>query len=51
MVRDQLLSSLHEHPRVKQLAPGLEQQVREGTLTASLAAERLLQAFRDSPGT
>ncbi|HEV7628785.1 MAG TPA: methylmalonyl Co-A mutase-associated GTPase MeaB, partial [Streptomyces sp.] len=51
MVRDQLLSSLHEHPRVKQLAPDLEQQVREGTLTASLAAERLLQAFRDSPGT
>ncbi len=49
MVRDQLLSSLRDHPQVKRVAPDLEQQVREGTLTASLAAERLLTAFHESP--
>ncbi|MEU5050347.1 methylmalonyl Co-A mutase-associated GTPase MeaB [Streptomyces sp. NPDC021096] len=49
MVREQLLTELLRHPEVRRLGPGLEQQVREGTLTASLAAERLLEAFR-SPG-
>ncbi|MEU4212947.1 methylmalonyl Co-A mutase-associated GTPase MeaB [Streptomyces sp. NPDC026206] len=49
MVREQLLTELRDHPAVRRLGPGLEQQVREGTLTASLAAERLLEAFR-SPG-
>ncbi|WP_181764349.1 methylmalonyl Co-A mutase-associated GTPase MeaB [Streptomyces albidus (ex Kaewkla and Franco 2022)] len=49
MVRDQLLSSLRDHPQVKRVGPDLEQQVREGTLTASLAAERLLTAFHESP--
>ncbi|MET8682267.1 methylmalonyl Co-A mutase-associated GTPase MeaB [Streptomyces sp. NPDC004647] len=47
MVRDQLLSQLREHPEVRRLAPGLEERVREGTLTATLAAEQLLAAFRD----
>ena len=32
--------------RVRALAPGLEQQVRDGELTATLAAERILQAFQ-----
>jgi len=45
MVHDQLLSRLHGDPAVRELAPGLEQQVRAGTLTASLAAEALLAAF------
>jgi LAO/AO transport system kinase len=49
MVRDQLLSSLRAHPGIQALAPDLEQRVREGTLTASLAAERLLRTFRDAP--
>jgi LAO/AO transport system kinase len=48
MVHDQLLSSLRAHPGVQALAPDLEQRVREGTLTASLAAEHLLQTFRDT---
>ncbi len=39
-------ASLREHPEVRALAPVLEQQVRDGTLTATLAAERLLRAFR-----
>lgn len=51
MVRDQLLTSLRGHPRVQEIAPELEAQVRAGTLPASLAAERLLLAFRESPGT
>jgi LAO/AO transport system kinase len=34
---------------VRSLAPDLEQQVREGRLTATLAVERILEAFgRDS---
>lgn len=46
MVRDELLDSLHSHPAVRKLAPDLEQRVREGTLTATLAAEEILHAFR-----
>ncbi|MER8184856.1 methylmalonyl Co-A mutase-associated GTPase MeaB [Kitasatospora sp. NPDC094015] len=49
MVHDQLLSALHEHPEVRRLTPALEQQVREGTLTATLAAEAVLAAFRQPP--
>ncbi|MGW7516297.1 methylmalonyl Co-A mutase-associated GTPase MeaB [Streptomyces sp. NPDC054796] len=45
MVRDQLLSRLQEHPEVRRLAPGLEERVREGSLTATLAAERIVEAF------
>ncbi len=46
MVRDQLLAELSEHPMVRDLVPDIERQVREGTLTASLAADRILDAFR-----
>ncbi|MFD9593738.1 methylmalonyl Co-A mutase-associated GTPase MeaB [Kitasatospora sp. NPDC059973] len=46
MVHDQLFAQLHEHPEVRRLAPALEREVREGTLPASLAAQRLLDAFR-----
>ncbi|GHG78111.1 methylmalonyl Co-A mutase-associated GTPase MeaB [Streptomyces griseocarneus] len=49
MVREQLLAELRAHPGVRRLGPDLEQRVREGTLTASLAAERLLEAFRSPP--
>ncbi len=45
MVRDELLGRLHADPAVRALAPGLEQQVRDGELTATLAAERILRAF------
>ncbi|MFF3766523.1 methylmalonyl Co-A mutase-associated GTPase MeaB [Streptomyces sp. NPDC001922] len=48
MVHDQLLARLREHPEVRRLAPELEQRVREGALTATLAAERLLDAFREA---
>ncbi|MFJ8884687.1 methylmalonyl Co-A mutase-associated GTPase MeaB [Streptomyces sp. NPDC102402] len=46
MVRDELLDSLRGHPAVRTLAPELEQRVREGGLTATLAAEQILRAFR-----
>ncbi|MFD9127449.1 methylmalonyl Co-A mutase-associated GTPase MeaB [Kitasatospora sp. NPDC059571] len=46
MVHDQLLAGLHEHPDVRRIAPGLERQVREGTVTAAMAAQRILAAFR-----
>ncbi|GAA2276930.1 MULTISPECIES: methylmalonyl Co-A mutase-associated GTPase MeaB [Kitasatospora] len=48
MVHDQLLSQLREHPEVRRLAPQLEQQVRDGTLTATLAAQRILDGFRST---
>ncbi|MFD4029660.1 methylmalonyl Co-A mutase-associated GTPase MeaB [Streptomyces sp. NPDC058637] len=46
MVRDELLDSLRSHAAVRALTPGLEQRVRGGELTASLAAEQILKAFR-----
>lgn len=45
MVRDHLLDRLREHPGVRELAPALEREVREGTLTATLAAERIIEAL------
>ncbi|MBB5895315.1 methylmalonyl Co-A mutase-associated GTPase MeaB [Kutzneria kofuensis] len=48
MVHDQLLASLHGSEAVRSIAPELERQVRDGELTATLAAERILRAFRDS---
>ncbi|MFF5724330.1 methylmalonyl Co-A mutase-associated GTPase MeaB [[Kitasatospora] papulosa] len=46
MVRDELLDGLRGHPAVRTLTPELEQQVRAGELTATLAAEQILRAFR-----
>ncbi|MFH8788343.1 methylmalonyl Co-A mutase-associated GTPase MeaB [Streptomyces roseoverticillatus] len=46
MVREQLMDELRDHPAVRAAGPGIEQRVREGTLPAGLAAERLLEAFR-----
>ncbi|WP_405800936.1 methylmalonyl Co-A mutase-associated GTPase MeaB [Streptomyces sp. NBC_01506] len=45
MVRDHLLDRLQNHPGVRSLAPALEQAVREGSLTATLAAERIVAAL------
>ncbi|MFI7098846.1 methylmalonyl Co-A mutase-associated GTPase MeaB [Streptomyces sp. NPDC050161] len=45
MVRDQLIDRLRNHPEVRKLSPGIEQDVRDGALTATLAAERILDAF------
>lgn len=45
MVRDQLLRRLADNPTVKAIRADVEQQVRDGRLTAALAAERILHAF------
>ncbi|MFE5142296.1 methylmalonyl Co-A mutase-associated GTPase MeaB [Streptomyces fagopyri] len=45
MVRDELLGRLHADPAVRALTPALEQQVRDGDVTATLAAERILGVF------
>jgi LAO/AO transport system kinase len=42
MVRDGLLAQLRENRAVRDLAPGLEQQVLDGTLTPALAADQIL---------
>ncbi|MEU8618607.1 methylmalonyl Co-A mutase-associated GTPase MeaB [Streptomyces sp. NPDC048623] len=46
MVRDELLNRLHSDPAVRALTPEVERRVRDGELTATLAAERILEAFR-----
>ncbi|MFC7310435.1 methylmalonyl Co-A mutase-associated GTPase MeaB [Streptomyces monticola] len=46
MVHDELLGRLRADPKVRELAPGLERLVRDGELTATLAAERILSVFR-----
>lgn len=45
MVREQLLDRLETHPGVRVVVPEVERDVREGRITATLAAERILQAF------
>ncbi|MFD4316970.1 methylmalonyl Co-A mutase-associated GTPase MeaB [Streptomyces sp. NPDC058548] len=50
MVQDELLRRLHSDPAVRDLAPTLEQRVRAGELTATLAAERILDAFGERRG-
>ncbi|MFE1902325.1 methylmalonyl Co-A mutase-associated GTPase MeaB [Streptomyces gardneri] len=45
MVKDELLGRLNSHPAVRELAPDVERLVRNGELTATLAAERILGAF------
>ncbi|WP_433274896.1 methylmalonyl Co-A mutase-associated GTPase MeaB [Actinosynnema sp. CS-041913] len=50
MVNDQLLNSLRSNGSVRALVPELERQVRDGELTATLAAERILAAFTGREG-
>ncbi|MGC7095721.1 methylmalonyl Co-A mutase-associated GTPase MeaB [Amycolatopsis lurida] len=45
MVREQLLGRLSAHPGVRSVVPEVERAVREGELTATLAAEQILEAF------
>ncbi|MFI5719251.1 methylmalonyl Co-A mutase-associated GTPase MeaB [Nocardia sp. NPDC051750] len=45
MVHDQLLRRLADNPKVKEIRGGVEAQVRDGSLTAALAAGQLLDAF------
>lgn len=45
MVRETLLHHLETAPKVREVVPELERQVRDGELTATLAAQRILDAF------
>ncbi|MGH3467625.1 MAG: methylmalonyl Co-A mutase-associated GTPase MeaB [Thermocrispum sp.] len=45
MVREQLLGRLAERPAVREIAVDVEALVRAGEITASLAAQRILDAF------
>ncbi|MFF9850575.1 methylmalonyl Co-A mutase-associated GTPase MeaB [Streptomyces litmocidini] len=45
MVRDELLRRLRTDPAVQEAAPALERRVRDGELTATLAAEEILRVF------
>lgn len=45
MVNDQLLRRLARNPSVKAIRGGVEARVRDGSLTAALAAQELLDAF------
>lgn len=44
MVRDAVLDRVLTHPEVKRIRAEIERQVREGELTAALAAQRILDA-------
>jgi LAO/AO transport system kinase len=45
LVQDRLLDRLHDNPAVRAITPALEQQVRDGAITATTAAEQILDAF------
>lgn len=47
LVRDQLMSELLGNPRVEQTREEIEQRVRDGEVTAGMAAERILRAFHE----
>ena len=46
-VDDRLLTALRGHSAVRSLLPALEADVRDGRLTPTLAADRILDAFED----
>ncbi|MEV6714121.1 methylmalonyl Co-A mutase-associated GTPase MeaB [Lentzea sp. NPDC051208] len=46
MVRDELWRQVRESAAVRSLTPSLEEKVRLGELTATLAAEQILEAFQ-----
>ena len=47
MVEDRLMVALREHPGVLALLPSLEEQVRSGDVTPTLAARRILDLYAD----
>ncbi|ANZ37804.1 ATPase/protein kinase [Lentzea guizhouensis] len=50
MVHDELWRQARESTAVRALAPSLEEKVRTGELTATLAAEQILKAFQTDAG-
>ncbi|GAA3294334.1 hypothetical protein [Streptomyces cinereospinus] len=48
-VRDELLGALHAHPAVRSVTAGLAAEARAGTVTPTLATERILRPVRAAP--
>ena len=46
IVEERLSSDLHDHPSITEQVPQLEETVLEGKISATAAAERLLEIFR-----
>jgi LAO/AO transport system kinase len=46
IVEERLSSDLHDHPSIAEQVPQLEKTVLEGKISATAAAERLLEIFR-----
>ncbi|HEX6242949.1 MAG TPA: methylmalonyl Co-A mutase-associated GTPase MeaB, partial [Polyangiales bacterium] len=44
MAEGELIAALRNHPAVRALAPGLEREVHDGQVTATVAAQRILDA-------
>jgi LAO/AO transport system kinase len=47
MVREHLQASFFNNPSVKQMIPGIEKQVDEGALSATMAVQKLLAAYEN----
>jgi LAO/AO transport system kinase len=45
MVEDRLITALRTDPKVVEVIPDVQDEVVEGTLTATLAAQKILQTF------
>ena len=50
LVHDRLLARLRGHPGVRGIAPALERRVRDGSITATTAADQILDAFGPADG-
>ena len=46
LVEDRLLARLHGHSEIRKVTPALEEQVRSGAMTATTAAEEILDLFQ-----
>lgn len=46
-VTESLIASLRDHPAVQETLPDLDRQVRDGQMTPTVGAQRLLSAFLD----
>ncbi len=49
LVRDRLQRALRDHPEVRAITRSVEREVRDGTLTPALAADRILTAYHHTP--
>ncbi len=49
LVQDRLLDRLRDSHELRAITPGLEADVRAGTLTPGLAAQQLIAAFLPDP--